>query len=61
MKKDHLVQSIKSKKDGKYQETIKQVPHLTKGTTWDSNKKQLTLPTRAKRSALSQQVTIRKQ
>ena len=37
-----------------------QVPHLAKDTTWESDKTQLNVTT-AKRSALSQYVTIRQQ
>ena len=32
------IQLLESKKDGKDQEGYNQVPHLTKDTTWESNK-----------------------
>ena len=51
-----------SKEEGKYQESIHQVPHLTQDTIWESDKTQENIAyNRAKRSVLSQQVTTIRQ
>ena len=53
--------SHKVRKTTKIRKRYNQVPHLTQDTTWESNKNTITSPARAKRSALSQQVTTRQQ
>ena len=53
---------IKVRKKAKIRKRYNEVPHLTQDTTWESNKNtKKILPTRAKRSAFSQQVTTRHQ
>ena len=55
------VRIVKVRKTAKIRNRYNQVPHLTKDTTWESSKTTITSQTRAKRSALSEQVTTMQQ